>query len=286
MNSQQHINSENDPTIKSTVIISVYKDAESLDLILRALKAQSVCDFEVIVSEDCTSDEIKNYIKSQNTFSNIVHLYQPDTGFRKNRALNRAILASRSDHMILIDGDCIPHTNFVEAHQKFKSEGIACTGRRVELGPIYSEKIRKGNISLAELNQPVNYIKNLISLIRDNANDYSLGLPLSFLQPMTKNRSINILGCNFSFHKNDILKVNGFNEDYEMPGIGEDTDIDWRLRSIGVAIKSVKYSAKLYHLHHEKGYSRSSINLEILRRTQDLGQSRCLHGINQRKISQ
>ena len=34
MNSQQHINSENDPTIKSTVIISVYKDAESLDLIL------------------------------------------------------------------------------------------------------------------------------------------------------------------------------------------------------------------------------------------------------------
>ena len=67
---------------------------------------------------------------------------------------------------------------------------------------------------------------------------------------------------------------------------GEDTDIDWRLRSIGVAIKSVKYSAKLYHLHHEKGYSRSSINLEILRRTQDLGQSRCLHGINQRKISQ
>ena len=67
--------------------------------------------------------------------------------------------------MILIDGDCIPHTNFVEANQKFKSEGIACTGRRVELGPIYSEKIRKGNISLAELNQPVNYIKNLIIIV-------------------------------------------------------------------------------------------------------------------------
>lgn len=269
--------------IKSSIIISVYKDVESLDLILKSLKAQTVSNFEVIVSEDGENLEIKPYIEKQNNFKSIKHLTQKDDGFRKNRALNRAILSSSSNHIILIDGDCLPHTKFVEAHQKYMREGVACTGRRVELGEKTSKKIRSEKISLSQLNNPIWYMLNIISLIKDMTNDCSLGLPLSLLQLFTENRKIGLLGCNLSFHKEDILKINGFNEAYQMAGIGEDSDIDWRLKHINVKIKNVKFSAKQYHLYHKRGYSQSEDNLTILSESQSENKFYCEKGINQRK---
>lgn len=272
----------NTAILKSTIIISVYKDTESLALILNALKLQTVKDFEIIVSEDGNSEEIKKYVEQQNIFNTIIHLCQKDKGFRKNRALNRAILMASSDHIILIDGDCVPHTNFIKAHQKIINKGIACTGRRVELGSDFSKNLRQGKIKLIELNSPIKYILNIIRLITDKTNDYTLGLPLSIIQPITVNRKIALLGCNLSFHKEDIYKINGFNEDYQMAGIGEDTDIEWRLRAIGITIKNVKFSAKLYHLYHKRAYSQSDVNLTILKETKLAHKFYCTNGINKR----
>ncbi|MCW8830062.1 MAG: glycosyltransferase [Gammaproteobacteria bacterium] len=269
--------------IKSSIIISVYKDVESLNLILRSLKAQTVDNFEVIVSEDGESSEIKSYITQQEHFKSIKHLTQKDNGFRKNRALNRAILSSSSNHLILIDGDCLPHSNFVKSHQKYIKPGIACTGRRVELDENTSRKIRCEKISLSQLNNPIWYILNMLSFIRNKTNDYPLGLPLSILQPFTENRKIGLLGCNMSVHKEDIFKINGFNEDYKMAGIGEDSDIEWRLKKININIKNIKFSAKQYHLYHKRGYSQSDGNLAIMRETQSENRFYCKKGINQRK---
>ena len=39
--------------VKATLIISVYKDVEALDAVLRSVKLQVEKDFEVIVSQDC-----------------------------------------------------------------------------------------------------------------------------------------------------------------------------------------------------------------------------------------
>mgnify|MGYP001822778376 CR=1 FL=1 len=104
--------------LSSTVIISVYKDDVSLNIILKSLLSQTVENFEVIVSEDGQSDAIKrcvDHFKSTDLF--LLHLTQDDQGFRKNIALNRAIMASNTNHLIFIDGDCVPHHTFVEAHQ-------------------------------------------------------------------------------------------------------------------------------------------------------------------------
>ena len=46
----------------------------------------------------------------------IKHTWHPDKGFRKNKILNQAILASESDYLIFIDSDCVPHSKFVEEH--------------------------------------------------------------------------------------------------------------------------------------------------------------------------
>ena len=87
------------------------------------------------------------------------HLTQEDKGFRKNIALNRAIKASTSEHLIFIDGDCVPHPKFIAAHQAYTQTGYACTGRRLELGKKISDRLRTKQRSLNTLTNRLLYFE-------------------------------------------------------------------------------------------------------------------------------
>ena len=264
----------------SSVIISVYKDDVALSLILESLLTQSVRNFEVIVSEDGESAEIKNCVdrfKPKDIL--LLHLTQEDKGFRKNIALNRAIKASNTEHLIFIDGDCVPHPSFVEAHQACTRSGITCTGRRLELGESISDNLRTEKIDLCYLTNRMQYLLHCYSLIKDNAKNIESGIYSKTLQNLTKDREIRVLGCNFSSNKQDLVKINGFNEDYLAPGIGEDSDIDWRLLKSGVTIMNVKFSAIQYHLYHPRMYSTSTENTAIFEKTKQSSNYTCRHGL-------
>jgi len=264
----------------SSVIISVYKDDVALRLILKSLLTQSVTNFEVIVSEDGESDEIKrcvDHFKSTDLF--LLHLTQDDKGFRKNIALNRAIKASNTEHLIFIDGDCIPHPSFVEAHKSCTRRGITCTGRRLELGEAISDSLRTGKIGLTYLTNRMQYLLHCYALNKDNAKNIESGIFSTTLQTLTKDREIRILGCNFSSNKQDLIKINGFNEDYLAPGIGEDSDIDWRLLKSGVKIRNVKFSAIQYHLYHPRAYSTSTENIALFEKPRQTGSYICANGL-------
>jgi hypothetical protein len=60
-----------------------------------------------------------------------------------------------------------------------------------------------------------------------------------------------LIGCNFSIHKSDLLLINGFDEEYVGPAIGEDEDIAYRLSLRGIAGTSVRNRAIQYHLYHK-----------------------------------
>lgn len=265
----------------STVIISVYKDDVALSLILKSLQLQSVDNFEIIVSEDGKSDEIKrcvDHFKSTDLF--LLHLTQDDQGFRKNIALNRAITAANTEHLIFIDGDCVPHHAFIEAHQSCTRSGVTCTGRRLELGEEISMKLRTGQIDFSYLMNRYRYLLHSYSLYKDSAKNLESGLYSKLLHRLTKDKEIRILGCNFSSHKQDLANINGFNEDYLAPGIGEDSDIDWRLVKSGVKIKNVKFSAIQYHLYHPRAYGLSEENQRIFEEAKRSEGYRCKDGLN------
>lgn len=263
----------------SSVIISVYRDAVALQCILQALARQTAQNFEIIISEDGRSEAVKQCLQEQNISRPCLHLTQNDEGFRKNRALNRAVLAAQSDHLIFIDGDCIPHPAFVAAHQYGHCRGHARSGRRLELGEGISRRIREGRLSLQWLNRRHRYLLMAWRLWRDGAKNIESGLYSKTLHRFTRNRPIRLLGCNFSCHRDDLLAINGFNEDYRAPGIGEDSDIDWRLTQSGVAIDNVKFSAIQYHLYHPRMYQPSEENRRIFDLTRKTGQRVCKNGI-------
>ena len=256
--------------LKCSIIISVYKDTDSLDLILDSLSNQTIIPNEVIISEDGNSKEMVEYVKvAKDKYKklDIVHLYQEDIGWRKNIALNRAIVASKYEYLIFIDGDCVPFDDFIENHIMQASKKIVLAGKRVELGDQITKEIRSKKLTVSKLTN--NYWLYAIKLIKDKTRHLEDILHISyksFLAPFIKKEVNYIIGCNWSAFKEDILSINGFDETYALPSVGEDVDLGWRFRGLGIELKSCRYNANIVHLYHKKrfGGTEGEINNKIL----------------------
>ncbi|GJQ44164.1 MAG: hypothetical protein JETCAE03_36620 [Ignavibacteriaceae bacterium] len=250
--------------VDASVIISFYNKIDYLKLVLAGFEIQTYKNFEIIIADDGSEEKVIKEIESlaSDYPFRIKHIWQEDKGFRKNKILNQAILASESDYLIFIDGDCVPHSHFVEGHIEYKSSGVALTGRRVNLSQritnlLTPQKIKDGFLE-----------KNFHLLIGDGlfgkSFDVEKGLYFEskYLRKLFNRKSRGLLGCNFSLHKKDILDINGFDERYEAPSIGEDSDIQFRLELNGVNVKSLNHIAVQYHLYH-KLQKRPQKNLDL-----------------------
>ncbi len=102
---------------------------------LAGFERQSKKDIEFIVADDGSKQEIVKEIESlsKKIPSPLIHLWQGDKGFRKNKILNKAITTANSDCLVFIDADCIPHSRFVEGHVSYSEKGCCLTGRGVNL---------------------------------------------------------------------------------------------------------------------------------------------------------
>lgn len=267
---------------RATLIVSIYKDIAKLHSIMEALAWQSCSDFEILISEDGAAAEVAEFLMPyRERLPNLAHLTQEDRGFRKNRALNRAIHAARSDYFIFIDGDCVPHSGFVEAHVSQAEADAVCVGRRVELGPQFSQRLIDQPEFLHVLEDPWRYIRHGAALHQDGIKNYEFGFVSRLLHRLTRKRPIHIVGSNFSCSRAALQAVNGFNEDFESPGIGEDADLEWRLLAAGYRMKNIKFLAPVYHLHHPRSYVVSERNREIMAETLARNEWRCRHGLDQ-----
>ncbi len=240
-----------------SVIISVYNDLEALKLIIESLLLQSYPPNEIIIAEDAQHDSIKNHLSSlNNNIIKIKHVSHKDDGWRKEVILNKAIKISQSDYLIFIDGDCIPYKNFVEEHLKLSEINTALCGRRTEPGAYFSSLLR--NKSLTIENFEKNYLQNFFKLKKDECRHIEEGFYLGadsrlfkLINKLKKSKA-HIVGCNWSCFKSDIIKINGFDEDFYLPTTGEDTDIERRLTHFGIKMKSCRNAAIVTHLYHEK----------------------------------
>ncbi len=247
-----------------SVIISFYNKIDYLKLLLEGFERQSYRDFEVIIADDGSKPEIVAQIKEiqQNYFFNTTHVWHEDTGWRKNEILNKAVRLTQTPYIIFVDGDCIPHKHFVKEHLNYKQMGVCLTGRRVNLSQEITNKITTQVVKNGTLEKIV--VEFIISSFKKEANHIETGFYFKnkYLRKWSSEKKVGILGCNFSLHKEDLLKINGFDERYKAAAVGEDSDIHYRLELLGMKIKSVKNLAIQYHLYHLE-LERLSINWEL-----------------------
>lgn len=260
--------------MKVTVIIGYYKKINYLELILQGLALQSFDDFEVIIAEDNNEHHTIAFIAAYQTKVSfpLKLVQQEDKGFRKNRILNEAVSQASGETLIFFDGDCIPHKECIKEHYLNTTEKGILSGRRVMLSKRMSERLLNTH-SFTSLS----YFDLLFS--GSKHIEESVYLPYSWI-PKKKKRGL--LGCNFSIRKNALLEINGFDEDYEKAGVGEDSDIEWRLLKLGYTIVPIKFKAIVYHLYHDSNYDESDVrfNTVIMNKKIEAGFTFCTNGLN------
>src|SRR3972149_7146210 len=266
--------------LKASVIISFYNRIDYLRFVLAGFERQTFRNFEIIIADDSSKNEVVREIEtlSERISFPLIHLWHEDKGFRKNKILNRAITAAASDYLLFIDGDCVPHRNFVEEHLNAAFEKICFTGRRVNLSEKFTKKLNKDKVRNG-------YLENSLHLMVVDGlfgkSDYverGFYVENKFLRHFLNKKKRGLLGCNFSLFKKDVLEINGFDERYQFPSIGEDSDVQYRLELNNVNIKSLNNIAVQYHLYHQL-QERTRENLDLFAKIKESGLSYTPFGI-------
>ncbi|MES2850562.1 MAG: glycosyltransferase [Bacteroidota bacterium] len=264
--------------MEASVIISYYKNLPNLELVLMALQQQtSIGDFEVIIAEDDNTAETVSFLNNKkNIFSfPVKHVCQEDKGFRKCRILNQALLATSTDFIIFLDGDCIPHRELVKQYILNKKNAGALYGRRVLL----NEKLSGKLLQTKDLS-----LLGFFSLLLGGCKRIEEGLYMPWLAGLFKGKkTARLLGCNMAISKDALLAINGFDEDYIAPGGGEDSDIEWRLEGSGkIKFSPMKFKAIVYHIWHQERFTEDAgiKSYAILLAKIKQGFSICNNGIN------
>ncbi|MEZ4910734.1 MAG: glycosyltransferase [Saprospiraceae bacterium] len=229
-----------------TVIIAYYKNRQALSLILESLSNQSNTSFEVIIAEDDTPSDVSDIVTKYSF--DIQHAYQAvDQGFRKNMMLNKSLKLAKGNYIVFLDGDCIVHPQFIAAYYRHMAPKTILFGRRVML----SEQMTKVLYDSQDIKQ-IHWF-NLLKM-RCKRWKYNIYLPW-----ISQPRSHGIWGHNWGVWLSDLQAVNGFDEDYQEAGVGEDVDIEWRLIANGCNLVSIRFAAIQYHLHHRENYDEETI---------------------------
>lgn len=260
--------------ISVSVIIPTYNWPEALSLCLQSVLKQSVLPDEIIIADDGSKPDTADLIYriSKQSLIPIIHVWQEDEGFRLAQIRNKAIAKSSKEYIIQIDGDVILHKDFIKDHIWFARKGSFVSGSRV----IIEEKLTNKLLASQTFN---------ISLFTKGIHNKLNGIHLPFLSVLQERyRGKDILyvrGCNMGFWREDLLKVNGYNED--MTGWGrEDNELASRLINLGIEKRIIKFAGIVYHIHHSlRPRTSLSKNDTILKETVCSKSIWCVKGVNQ-----
>ncbi len=230
----------------SSLIISTYNRPDALAVCLDSVRKLNTLPTEVIVGDDGSRPDTEALVKQfQKDFPvPLVYIRQEDEGFRLAMIRNKCVAAAKGEYIIQIDGDIFLHPDFVADHLMIAREGFFLKGGRVQLGPPLTAEICKSGqyrkISLLTVG---------IEHKRPNAlHSKALG---KYLAPRYRKNRDNVLGCNMSFFKKDFVAVNGYDEAFEGWG-GEDLDLAFRFRNLGLGKRYLKFCGLAYHLWHKE----------------------------------
>lgn len=232
-----------------SVIVTTYNREDALAAMLRSLAHQTDTDLEVIVADDGSGPATAALIAQWQAAigHRVEHVWHEDRGFRAGEIRNRAILASRGDYCIFLDGDCIVRPDFVATHRRLADAGCFVTGNRILLSRDLTAKVLRENLTP----ETWGFVAWVTERWRGGVNRLSalLVLPLGPLRRLRRKAWPGARSCNLAIWRRDLDLVDGFDADYSGWG-KEDSDIIVRLLHAGVRRKDGNFATGVIHLWH------------------------------------
>lgn len=250
---------------KVCLIVTTYNRPDALDRVLASIAKLSLPAHEVVIADDGSTDETREVVLRWKHSLPLTHVWQPDVGFRAAEARNRAVLASCSEYLIFLDGDCLVFPDFIERHLMLAEGGRMVVGNRVLLSERLTNEILSGQ------KDPVDWDMESWKAAR-RVGDINRLMPLSriggrYWRLLRPRRWKGVHTCNLGLWRSDFELVNGFDESYQGWG-HEDADLAIRLMRKGVFRKDGQFAVPVLHLWHQEN-SRGK-ELENKHRLQDV----------------
>jgi glycosyltransferase involved in cell wall biosynthesis len=267
--------------MRVSLIIITYNWPVALQRVLETVAAQTRLPDEVLIADDGSGPETAAVIaRARDHFPvPLQHVWQEDLGFRAARCRNRGIAASTGDYIVLLDGDMLMHPHFIADHLMLAEPGFFLQGGRLKATYAESQRLLAGG-------RPV-----YAPWVKANFHEFDGTRRLyAFHQPALarwKSRSRSggrVMSCNMSFWREDLMRVNGFDE--RMEGYGaEDRELVVRLENAGLRRRALKWAALAMHLEHrsraqEEVDDPSLPNNQLLQASIDQRLVRCEQGID------
>jgi glycosyltransferase involved in cell wall biosynthesis len=252
--------------------------------VLQALSEQTDDAFEVVVADDGSGSETAAVVERwrKDYGDRLRHARQADDGYRRARVLNLAALAAIGEHLVFIDGDSLPRSEFVSSIRPALLPGWFLAGKRMSLGPRLSRRVRDERLPVWRWSAATWLVRAprecrrpglLIPPLRDRRRPWRPELP-EFVPPY------NGYGSPFAVSRVDFERVNGF--DMRFVGWGqEDEDIAHRLRQTGLRCGWAGPRSTLLHLWHESRTDRARPNDRLLEETRTSGREEALDGVRE-----
>jgi len=265
--------------MKATVIIAAYEWPENVRLVLHALSRQSVPPDEVVIADDGTEPPLSRRLADmvETLPFRVVHVWQPDEGFRAARSRNNAIHEARNDMLAFLDQDVLPHRNWLKTHRASAGPGRVCLARVLPLNERDSPRLCPEAITGGSFESwhDIFYVTKLARQQKKYlgyALMRRLGLPFKRTRP-------SLSSGNAAAWKSDLFKVNGFDEAYIGWG-QEDDDLGRRLYMAGVRPVPLLTTALASHIHHPVRHPEWREGPNLKRYRERLNNPRCELGLD------
>ena len=228
--------------VRTAVIVATYDQPRWLDLSLRAWTRQQLRPDIVVIADDGSGRETAEVVRRFGA----VHVRTERDGarFGKCGAVNAAVRRARElgcDFALFTDGDCLPARWLFARHAAVARRGRFAAGGVVRLARDFSLGLTPELVSAGGFERA-----------GGDKRRYALPLPVGRMIELLSPRRTPWKGGNSSAFLDDVLRVNGYDERF---GWGsEDKELGVRLTNAGVRGYSIRYTAPVFHLWHDRPY--------------------------------
>ena len=253
--------------------ITTYERADALAAVLASVERQSRAPDELVIADDGSGAATQAVIRAFAARSRLPLgvVSQPHDGFRAARLRNLAIAATRCDYLLFVDGDMLLHPEFVADHARCARRGRYTQGVRALADAALTARLLAGAPWPAPTSSGLGVLRRA----------YLLRSPVaSAMFRRIGNGLIAVKSCNQGIWRDDLVRVNGFDEDFTGWG-PEDKELCARLANAGVRRQALLFGGIACHLHHAPASrERLTANLARLAATRESGRSRAEHGLD------